>query len=784
MTNSTLAPNEAALLTAGASMWETVALPHAGISSAKMADGPMGIASGRVDERDVALLTPCPTALGASWDIDLVRRVGALVGHDAVRLGVDLVLAPNLNLPRSPLVGRSFEFFSEDPFLTGSLGVAWLEGLQSTGTGAIAKHLVCNDSETERNSMNVQIDQRSLREVYLLPFEMAAQAGAAGMLAAYNRVNGDYCAENHHILTDIVRHDWGFDGLLVSDWFGTVSAKSLDSGLSIEMPGPGRFLGDKLGEVDQHLVQKAADYVARAAVKWTRAKAKPISADEADQLLIEAAAAGFTLLKNDGDLLPLVPGLARRIAVIGPNATAPCYQGGTFAKIAVKPDSISPLDALRDRFGSTVEIVYEPGVNPSPRLPPMIVSPARLLDDGCSSGMTVDYFDSHDFTQGPVASETRDTNSLTWFAGMHDLGKWDRDGGVRASGLFTPERSGTHRILVGSTGSVQAYADGQLLLASENEIAPADIMGVLKAGDSEAVAFDLVSGQPVTISIEFRYSAARAQGLWYGISTPDEPQAMLARAVALAADCDVVILIVGETSDSGVESKDRTTTRLDDQQVDLIDRITSANPRTAIIANVGHAFDTGWDSKASALMIAWYPGQEFGRALAEVIAGDREPGGRMPVTIARSDADYPAFDTMPDREGNLPYLEGTRIGYRGIAGPRHALGAGFGYARFTLSEAALEKHGDTMHLTMNVTNVSGRPGSEVVQVYRQEPELTLIGFGKIRLDAGASGQLVIDLPRRRFMTWSDGWKLIGSSATLAIGRSVIDLPIRLEARLD
>ena len=779
-----LTPSEAALLTAGASMWETVALTHAGIPSAKMADGPMGIASGRVDERDVALLTPCPTALGASWDVDLVRRVGAMVGHDAARLGVDMVLAPNLNLPRSPLVGRSFEFFSEDPFLTGSLGVAWLDGLQSTGTGAIAKHLVCNDSETERNSMNVLIDERSLREVYLVPFEMAAQAGAAGMLAAYNRVNGDYCAENHYILTKIVRHDWGFDGLLVSDWFGTVSAKSLEAGLSIEMPGPGRFLGGKLGDVDQQLVRNAADHVARAAVKWTRVKAEAGSSDEVDQLLIEAAAAGFTLLKNDRNLLPLVPGIARRIAVIGPNATAPCYQGGTFAKIAVKPDAISPLDALRQRFESVAEIVHEPGVNPSPRLPPMIVSPARLVDDGRDTGMTVDYFDSHDFARGPIASETRDTNNLTWFAGMHDLGAWDRNGGVRVSGVFMPERSGTHRISVGSTGSVRAYADGQVLLASENEISPADIMGVLKAGDCDEVPFELVAGEPVTISIEFRYSAARAQGLWYGISSPDEPEAMLARAVALATGCDAVILIVGETSDSGVESKDRTTTRLDDRQVDLIDRITSANSRTAIIANVGHAFDTSWDRKAAALMIAWYPGQEFGRALADVIAGDREPGGRMPLTIGRTDADYPAFDTTPNHDGDLPYAEGTRIGYRGISDPRHALGAGFGYARFTLSDAAVDQQGDALRVMLNVRNISDRAGSEVVQVYRHEPEITLVGFGKIRLGAGASGQLAIDLSRRRFMTWNDGWTLIGSSATLAVGRSATDLPIRLEARLD
>ncbi|HZV10145.1 MAG TPA: glycoside hydrolase family 3 N-terminal domain-containing protein, partial [Novosphingobium sp.] len=238
---------ETCALTAGAAMWASLAVPEAGIRAFTMSDGPMGIASGKVDERDVSLLTPCPAALGASWDVDLCARVGAVVGSDAAARGVDAVLAPNLNLARSPLAGRAFEYFSEDPVLAGLLGAGWIAGLQSTGTAAVAKHLVCNDSETERDRVDVQVDEASLREVYLRPFQIAVRAGCAGLLAAYNKVNGSWCSEQGRVLTDIVKGEWGFAGAIMSDWFGThSSAGAINAGLDLEMPGPARFMGGKL----------------------------------------------------------------------------------------------------------------------------------------------------------------------------------------------------------------------------------------------------------------------------------------------------------------------------------------------------------------------------------------------------------------------------------------------------------------------------------------------------------------------------------------------------------
>jgi beta-glucosidase len=785
-----LTVDEMATLTAGASMWATAAIPHAGIPALAMADGPMGVAGPRVDERDVSLLTPAPVALGASWDRALVQRVGRLVGGEAIRREVDLMLAPNLNLARSPLAGRAFEYFSEDPLLCGRLGAAWIQGCQSVGTGAVAKHLVCNDSETARDSMNAVVDERTLREVYLAPFEMAAQAGCAGMLTAYNKVNGAWCAEAGRIVRDVAKGEWKFDGVFMSDWFGTHStAPSLNGGLDLEMPGPARFLGAKSaaavaeGQVDPARLHDAAERVARTARRFGQDKDAPLPADEAGALLVEAAAAGFTLVRNEDTMLPLDTVRFARIAVLGPNASAPCFQGGTFAKIAVRPDALLPLDALRARFGDAI-VAYEPGVDPQPKLPRMPARPARDVD-GCTRGMTLDYFDNPDCAGSPVLSETRDTNSLTWFHGVHAAGALQRAAATRASGVLTASTDGPHRFYIGGTGALRLVVDGVEVFRRDEQLAPGDVMGRLKSGDADCVTVDLRAGQEVTVVAELRYTPARCQGLWYGMRGPDSNEAMMARAVAAARDADAVVLVVGETSDASVESKDRVDTRLPAEQVDLIEQVCAANPNTIIVTNVGHAFDTRWEEGARAVLHCWYPGEEFGRALAQVLAGDREPGGRMPVTIARDDGDYPALSLQPDANGDLYYGERTRVGYRGLAArgiaPRQAFGAGFGYTTFALDGVAVEPDGaDGWIVTVNVCNTGKRAGAEVVQVYRLAPELTLVGFDKVPLAPGETRTVRIAIDRRRLQVWENGWTDLPGPVDLRVGRSSADLPFAVQ----
>jgi beta-glucosidase len=770
---------------AGRDMWST----HTDgvIPSAKMADGPMGIASGRVDERDVSVLTPSGIALAATWDTALVSRVAAAVGGEAKRKGVDMILAPNLNLARTPNAGRVFEMFGEDPLLAGTLGAAWIAGVQTRHVGAVAKHLVCNDSETQRDRYDAIVDEKTLREIYLLPFEMAARAGCAGIMAAYNKVNGAYCSENAHLLTNVLRRDWDFTGFTVSDWFGTQSgAQAVAAGLDLEMPGPPRFLGEKLRDAvaaDDGLTaatRDAADRVTLAASRWAGGDAGPEPEDR-DTLLEEAAAAGFTLLRNDGGLLPLSVDGITTLAVIGPNALAPCLQGGTFAKIALRPDAVLPIEALRRRFGAD-RVRFAPGCPPSPRLPGMPATPARDLHDGATRGMTVDYFEGHDFSVLPIGTETRDTNSLTWFHGMHEIGVFDRPGGVRASGLIVPAVDGIYRLHVGGTGSVCLRVDGREVFAADRRIAPADIMGVLKGGDSDMVELALFAGTPVLVEAELRYGPARAHGLWFGLGTPADPESLLAEAESLARGADAVLLLVGETADAGVESKDRDTTQLAADQQELIARVTAANPRTIVAVNVGHAFDPTVADDAAALLAVWYPGEAFGAALAAVLAGDREPSGRLPVALAANEADYPVLHAIPAADGRLVYAEGGNIGYRGMATagrrPAYGFGAGLGYGAVTLLHATGTSVGGQARLTVDVRNEADRPTAAVIQAYREDGALA--GFARYVIGAGRFESVTIAIDPLALRRWSDGgWAPLPDRVTLRLGTSSLDLPFSI-----
>jgi beta-glucosidase len=317
------------------------------------------------------------------------------------------------------------------------------------------------------------------------------------------------------------------------------------------------------------------------------------------------------------------------------------------------------------------------------------------------------------------------------------------------------------------------------------ECPPGDTMGVLKAGDSLSAPLHVRAGQTVPVTVEFQFAPARVHGLWYGIRAPGSPDELMASAVEIARRADAAVVIVGETSDSSVESKDRPDTRLAGRQIELIEKVAAANPRTVVVANVGHAYDAEWNRSVPAHLSVWYPGEGFSTALAAVLAGDREPGGRMPLTIAAEETDYPGYSLEPDGTGQLPYAEGTGIGYRGLlaAGKRagHAFGAGEGYARFEWCDAAAEGDG----VAVTVTNVSDRAGCEVVQVYREGTGAALVGFAKLHLQPGASQRVQVALPRRRFARWGErGWEAPTEPVDVRVARHAEDPGTRVELSFD
>jgi beta-glucosidase len=763
--------------------WEA---PRIGLQPVKLSDGPAGVRPQAPG--DCPLLTPCETALAASWNPDLLRRIGELVGDEARRRGVIGVYAPNVNLPRSPLGGRAFEQFAEDPLLTGVLASAWVQGLQSRHVASVVKHLAANDSETERQIMNSVVSERVLREVYLLPFELAVESGAWGIMSAYNRVNGVYCGEHEFLLSHVLKGEWHFDGFVISDAGGTRStAPSALAGLDMELPGPGRpqRFGEPLadavraGEVPAEVVDAAVERILRLAERTGRlgddAWTPPESLADPRALLLEAAAAGFVLLRNRDAALPLHG--VRRLAVIGPNAAEPCYQGGAFSQLPLPESTETPLDALRAKF-RTLEILHERGAPSSRKVP--LLREVPLAVDG-SPGVALEYFLTDTPPDAPLAREVRTSGSMVWLQ-MPGIGVPNRRGRVQLRSVLTPEATGVYTFVLGSSAGFDLLIDGQRA-AGQAEPPPIDDMGSLIRPELVTFSRELRAGQPLQVRIDVHFGPARAHSLHFGIRPPT-PADLLDRAVAAARAADAVVLVVGESQDSALESADRSTTHLTTEQEQLVQQVCAANDKTVLVLNAAHATDLACAEAAAAVLCVWFPGQEFGPALADVLAGDLEPGGRLPVTFARDEADYPVFDLTPVNH-DLMYESEPTIGYRhfltnGIA-PRFAFGDGLGYTTFELSDLVISER----RVSVKVRNTGGRAGKEVVQVYVRTPEeigsgaIELKAFAPVWLQPGSTQTLEFTLDDRTFRHWTDGgWHIAPGDYEVLLGRSSVDLPLR------
>ena len=416
-------------LTAGADVWTTAPDPSLGLRSIRLSDGPNGVRGYGFDERDISYCTPCGTALGATWDAEMVHRVGELVARDARRKGVDVVLGPTINMHRSPLGGRGFECYSEDPVLTAHIALAWVAGVQSLGVAATAKHFVANDSETSRTTADMVVGERALREIYLPPFEALAAAGVWAVMTAYNKVNGVYCSEQIELVGAVLKGEWDWDGLVLSDWFGTNDTVGCAlGGLDLEMPAPDRHFGAPLRDavadhqVDEEILDDKVRRLARLAYRvgaLERSALRPDLVEPGDaaerRTLSEAAAAGMVLLRNEGGLLPIDPSGLRRVAIIGPHATQPVYGGGGSAQVAVGK-TVTPLDAIRRQLGTGVEIVHEVGCLAASSIPALDSLPTRPSGDDTASkpGVAVEYFDNIACTGEPQLVQPRRSGRLTW----------------------------------------------------------------------------------------------------------------------------------------------------------------------------------------------------------------------------------------------------------------------------------------------------------------------------------------------------------------------------------
>jgi beta-glucosidase len=800
-------------LLSGADFWALYSEPDAGLRRVVLSDGPAGVRGETWDERDTSANVPSPTALAATWDCARVEGIGALLAHEARRKGVDVLLAPTVNLHRSPYGGRHFECFSEDPLLTARIGVAYVHGLQRAGVAGCVKHFVANDSETERMTVDVRVDERTLRELYLAPFEaIVREAGVWAVMASYNEVNGTTMTESP-LLRQILYDDWGFDGLVVSDWTATRSTvAAANAALDLAMPGPASQFGpwgDALtvavadGRVDEALIDEKVVRILRLAARVggldpadpadptphpdpAGASARYGPAEIARDLRATAAAS-FVLAGNAG-LLPLDRAGLGQVAVIGPNAEVARTLGGGSATV-FPAYTISPLDGLR---AAGLDVAFAPGALAHLRTS-VARAPWLLRPDGAGAGTEVRFF----APSGELAgAEQRDSAAFRWMSGFGAAGSAESIARLEVSCVIRATDAGQYQLGVSGLGHFRLLVDGaEVLDATLSLPEGADVVEAMMAPPQRLVPVKLAAGQsvPVLLEHDVHTSPMAGIGTFCELSlevphgTDDEE---IAAAVSLAAASDVAVIVVGTTAEVESEGFDRTSLALPGRQDELVRRVAAANPRTVVVVNSGAPVLMPWAQEVAAVLLTWFGGQEFGHALADVLLGDTEPGGRLPTTWPASETGV--LSTQP-ADGVLAYTEGANIGYRGYDRdgrvPLYPFGHGTGYTTWSYDSITVDGNvpgsGLRAAACVRVRNTGARRGREVVQVYASRPDSAverpvkwLAGFAVVEADPGETVDVGIGIPERVFQHWSgEGWTLEPGTFALAAGPSSASLPL-------
>lgn len=813
--------DEKASLTSGVDMWHGHDVERLGVRALKVSDGPVGVRGDRWVGTTSAC-APCGTALGATWNTDLLGEVGQVLGEEARSKSVDIVLAPTVNLHRNPLAGRNFECYSEDPFLTARAAVAVIDGIQSTGVGACIKHFVANDSEYQRHTISSEVGERVLRELYLVPFEVVVrETEVVSIMSAYNRLNGTYCAEHHWLLDDVLRGEWDFDGLVMSDWWGTMSSASAGGGLDLEMPGPAKHLGAQLadrvrsGELDPDVLDTMVRHLLSVSERLGLLDAVGRPPERSEDLpehravLRRAAQESVVLLRNDEvdgrAVLPLDVDRLRRVAVIGPNSDIPAALGGGSA--AVNPHHVvTVLDGLRAALPDHVEVTHDIGVHADRTAPPIDPRRLRPVDGGAEDrGVTLEYFDNRELAGDPVHVERVSSPRLTWMGADAAPGVSTDRFSLRVRATFVADTAGLHTfsLVTGGTGG-RVLLGGEVLLDNYAGQLPGTSFFGLGSAEVRATV-ELAEGEARELVGEFTgYEGLQVAAFLIG-HLPPVPEDGIERAAAAAAAADVAVVVVGLNQDSESEGEDRTSMALPGEQDALLRAVVAANPATVVLVNAGSVVDLAAADGAAALAQTWYLGQETGDAIADLLTGAASPSGRLPTTYGRREQDWSSYLNYPGDGGQVLYGEELFLGYRGFdrlgVEPRYCFGHGLTYTTFSWGDAELSATtttvesltaGDPLSVAVEVTNTGRRHGAEVVQCYVHDvqhtvtrPEQELRGFAKVELAPGESARIELPLDLRSFATWdvaSSSWTVEPGAFEIRLGASSRDL--RTTAVLD
>lgn len=764
--------DEKVTLLSGFNNWYTNKIERLNIPSIKMSDGPNGVRGDGTSGKSSACF-PCPILMGSTWNEDLFYEIGEALGEEANDKDVDVLLGPTINLHRHPLGGRHFENYSEDPFLVGKLATAYVKGVQSKKVSACLKHFIANDTEFERHTSSSNVDERTLREVYLLPFEMGVKEGnSKSVMSAYNKLNNIYCSSHKELLIDILKKEWNFDGYVVSDWGAALeTVENAHGGLDLEMPGPGNTWGKKLleavteGLVDEEVINDKVERILNIA-EFSGRFDSPVNKLEKsnirkshNKLLRKVASEGMVLLKNK-KILPLKKSAIKKLAVIGPNAKNSQIIGGGSASL--KPHyQVHPFEALQERFSDDFSISYAEGAKTNKYLPKL----NERLFSNSEDGFLVEYFDKEINKDKLISSEVLKGNKFWVFEGFAKdiINKEERPSViVRFSCDYSPDVSGEHDFEIFGIGLGKLKIDGKVLIDNWNETTQGEaFFSFATAPKRNSIYLD--KNETYKFEVEYFFEG-RFPAIHFGCMPP-EKENLLEEAIKTSREADAVILIVGTNSDWETEGNDRSELALPADQDKLIESVIKENANTVVVINSGSPVSMPWINDSNAILQSWFGGQEYGNALADLIFGEINPSGKLPTTFPVQIEDTPAFDYYPGKNSQMNYEEKLLIGHRWYERkgkkPLFPFGFGLSFTKFSFSDLEVIKKDDlNINCKFRIKNFGEMDGHEVAQCYvaflkaeEDEPLKTLQSFKKVFIEKNKEIELEISLNKRNFSYW-------------------------------
>lgn len=761
-----------------------------------MVDAGQGVRGGQDSMLGPATAFPAGVAMASTWNTNLLWQIGSAIGEETRNKGsgAQMLLGPAVNIQRSPLGGRNGEYFSEDPWLAARLGVDYIRGMQNSGCVACVKHYVAYNQEKDRYTIDVDVKERALREIYMPAFEAAVKEGHVWtVMSSYNQINGRKATANKYLMVDVLKKCWGFDGLLLSDWGGVQDTVGpLNAGNDLEMPGQeymtrGRVNAAlKSGQVSQASIDDSVRRILRTIVRagLLDGPHQPdhalINSPEHQQLCLEAATEAMVLLKNSAGILPLDDQKIRSVACIGDAAVN--WEIGAAGSPEVTPFySVSALAGIQKRAGAAIKINHSTGGRIGAPVPQDV-----LRFDG-KAGLHAEYFANRNLEGTPVLVRTDSQIQFDWSDAPPAAGMVRSDYSVRWTGTLVAPMTGKYQLILTADDGCRLYLDDKLLIEHWVE----------SGATPNITEVSLEAGKTYKLRVEYFQHGGQAVATLDWARVGDGPYA---DAIEAAKNSDVALVFVSTKGTEG-EASDRPSMSLPQGQDDLIRAVAAANKKTIVVLNNGTPVLMPWLDQVAGVIEAWFPGQEGGNALAAILFGDRNPSGKLPTTFAVRREDYSDFGNFPGVNGHVHYAEGIYVGYRhfdkaGIA-PAFPFGHGLSYTTFEYSNLKISKSSlatnKTVTVTLDVKNTGSRAGAEVVQLYLHDPNpkidkpvRELKGFQRVELQPSQTKQILFELEPRA-LAYCDvagkQWKADAGTYELQVGASSRDIRLQKTLRL-